>query len=95
MAKKNGIASIGIINSSHYGAAGVYSMDIAQNDCVGFSFTHSDAFAIPYNGKKPFHGTNPYSFTAPIGNKDFLHADFSSTSIAWNKVMRAEQILLN
>ncbi len=30
MAKKNGIASIGIINSSHYGAAGVYSMDIAQ-----------------------------------------------------------------
>ena len=89
MAKKNGIASIGIINSSHYGAAGVYSMDIAQNDCVGFSFTHSDAFAIPYNGKKPFHGTNPYSFTAPIGNKDFLHADFSSTSIAWNKVMRA------
>ena len=89
MAKKNGIASIGIINSSHYGAAGVYSMDIAQNDCVGFSFTHSDAFAIAYNGKKPFHGTNPYSFTAPIGNKDFLHADFSSTSIAWNKVMRA------
>ena len=30
MAKQNGIAAIGIVNSSHYGAAGVYSLDIAQ-----------------------------------------------------------------
>ncbi len=89
MAKKNGIASIAIINSSHYGAAGVYSHEIAKDQCVGFSFTHTDAFAMPYNGKGAFHGTNPYSFTTPINNKDYLHVDFSSTSIAWNKVMRA------
>ena len=89
MAKINGIASIGIINSSHYGAAGVYSMNIAKNDCIGLSFTHSDPLAIPFNGKNPFHGTNPYSFTTPINKQDYLHIDFSSTSIAWNKVMRA------
>ena len=89
MAKQNGIAAIGIINSSHYGAAGVYSLEIAQQNCIGLSFTHSDPFAIPFNGKSPFHGTNPYSFTAPYNKNDYLHVDFSSTSIPWNRVMRA------
>ena len=89
MAKKNGISAIGIINSSHFGAAGVYSLDIAKQNCIGLSFTHSDPFAIPFNGKSPFHGTNPYSFTAPFKENDYLHVDFSSTSIPWNKVMRA------
>ena len=89
MANQNGIAAIGIINSSHYGAAGVYSLEIAQKNCIGLSFTHSDPFAIPFNGKSPFHGTNPYSFTAPFKKNDYLHIDFSSTSIPWNRVMRA------
>ena len=89
MAKKNGIAAIGIINSSHYGAAGVYSLDIAQQNCIGLSFPHSEAFAIPFKGKTPFHGTNPYSFTSPSRKNNYLHIDFSSTSIPWNRVMRA------
>ena len=89
MAKQNGIAAIGIVNSSHFGAAGVYSLEIAQQNCIGLSFTHSDSFAIPFNGKLPFHGTNPYSFTTPFKTNDYLHVDFSSTSIPWNKVMRA------
>lgn len=95
MAKKNGIAAIGIINSTHYGAAGVYSIDIANQECIGLSFTHSDAFAIPFNGKTAFHGTNPYSFTSKFGNNDYLHIDFSSTSIPWNRVMRARSNNIN
>ena len=95
MANKTGIAAIGIINSSHFGAAGAYSIKIAENSCIGLSFTHSDSFAIPFNGMSPFHGTNPYSFTAPMKNKKFLHVDFSSTSIPWNKVMRSRSNKVN
>ena len=68
LAKINGIGLVGIINSTHYGAAGAYSLEIAKNNFLGFSFTHSDSFAIPFNGTKKFHGTNPYSFSAPINN---------------------------
>jgi len=90
IAKKNGVGIVGVINSSHYGAAGSYALQIAENNLIGFSFTHSDSFAIPFNGSKDFHGTNPYSFSAPIKNKKPLLVDFSSTSIPWNKVIRAK-----
>ena len=90
LAKINGIGLVGIINSTHYGAAGAYSLEIAKNNFLGFSFTHSDSFAIPFNGIKKFHGTNPYSFSAPINKSKNLLVDFSSTSIPWNKVLRAK-----
>lgn len=54
MAKQNEIAAIGIVSSSHIGAAGVYSLEIAQQNCIGLSFTHSDSFAILFNGKLLF-----------------------------------------
>ena len=90
LAKENGIGLVGVINSSHYGAAGAYSLEIAEKNFIGFCFTHSDAFAIPFNGIKKFHGTNPYSFSSPIKNKKPLLVDFSSTSIPWNTVLRAK-----
>ena len=81
LAKINGIGLVGIINSTHYGAAGAYSLEIANNNFIGFSFTHSDSFAIPFNGINKFHGSNPYSFSAPINKSKYLLVDFSSTSI--------------
>ena len=52
IAKKNGVGIVGIINSSHYGAAGAYSLNIAEKGFIGLCFTHSDAFGIPFNGYK-------------------------------------------
>lgn len=89
IAKKTGVGIVGIINSTHYGASGAYSLDIAEKNYIGLSFTHSDAIAIPHNGNQPFHGTNPYSFSAPLKNKKPLLVDFASTSIPFNKVLRA------
>ena len=89
LAKKNGVGIVGIINSSHYGAAGAYTLEISEKNFIGLSFTHSDAFAVPHNGVRPFHGTNPYSFSAPLKGLKPLLVDFASTTIPWNKVMRA------
>lgn len=90
IAKKNGVGIVGIINSSHYGAAGAYSLDIAEKGFIGLCFTHSDALGIPFNGYKKFHGTNPYSFSAPLKKRKPLLVDFSTTLIPWNKVARAK-----
>ena len=90
IAKKNGVGIVGIINSSHYGAAGAYSLDIAEKGFIGLCFTHSDALGIPFNGYKKFHGTNPYSFSAPLIKRKPLLVDFSSTLIPFNKVTRAK-----
>ena len=90
LAKKNGVGVVGIKNSSHNGAAGAYSLSMAEDGFIGFSFTHSDAFAIPHNGIYPFHGTNPFSFSAPLKGQKPLLVDFASTNIPWNKVVRAK-----
>ena len=90
IAKKNGIAIVGICNSTHHGASGAYSLEVAKNDCIGLCFTHGDAFAIPFNGVSKFHGTNPYSFSAPIDKKNKILVDFASTSIPWHKVRAAQ-----
>ena len=90
LAKKNGVGIVGIKNSSHNGAAGAYTLAMAEEGFIGFSFTHSDAFAIPHNGIYPFHGTNPYAFSAPLKGQKPLLVDFASTNIPWNKVHRAK-----
>ncbi len=91
LAKKNGIGLVGIYNSSHHGASGAYSLDVAKNNCIGLCFTHADSFATPFNGLTKFHGTNPYSFSAPIDKNRFILVDFASTSIPWNKVITAKK----
>jgi ureidoglycolate dehydrogenase (NAD+) len=89
LAKKNGIGIVGVRDSSHCGAIGIYGRLIAESGLIGIVFTHSDAFVAPHGGFRKFIGTNPICISVPNSDGRPLCLDMATSKIAWNKVMNA------
>jgi ureidoglycolate dehydrogenase (NAD+) len=58
----------------------------ARQDMLGLSFTNTDALVLPYGGKEPFLGTNPFCFAAPCEGEEPFCLDMSTSVINWNKL---------
>lgn len=92
LAKEAGIGAIGVENSSHCGAIGLYTRQITEAGMVGIAFTHSDSFVVPHNGKKAFFGTNPISIAFPSENRNEpICLDMATSIIPWNYIMNAKR----
>ncbi|HLT50652.1 MAG TPA: Ldh family oxidoreductase [Arenibacter sp.] len=89
LARKNGVGVVGVRDSSHCGAIGVYGRMIAESGLIGIVFTHSDAFVAPHGGYKKFVGTNPICISVPNKGGRPVCLDMATSAIAWNKVMNA------
>lgn len=88
LARDCGIGMASVINSTHFGAAGAYTLAAADAGFIGFVASNSGAFVVPHGGSKPIHGTSPLSLAAPNpGGEPFL-LDMATSSIPWNKVLR-------
>ena len=90
MALENGIGAVGVENSSHCGAIGLYGRLAASQGLVGFAFTHSDAFVAPHGGNSKFLGTNPICIAVPTEDPERpVCLDMATSAVSWNKVMNA------
>jgi ureidoglycolate dehydrogenase (NAD+) len=88
IAREAGIGMAAVINSTHFGAAGAYTLAAAEAGFIGFATCNSGAFVIPYGGTKAHHGTNPVSLSAPREGGDHFLLDMATSAVPWNKVMR-------
>ena len=88
LAQENGMGSIAVSNSSHFGAAAYFSLMAAHQGMVGLSFTHADSLMLSYDGTRPYFGTNPISFAAPCLDDDPLCLDMATTTVTWNKMLQ-------
>lgn len=91
IAREHGIGAVGVTDSSHCGAVGLYSRAAAREGLIGFAFTHSDRIAAPHGGHRPFLGTNPISMAFPREGSEPVCLDMATTSIPWNRVMNARR----
>jgi ureidoglycolate dehydrogenase (NAD+) len=91
MAREAGIAAVGVSDSSHCGAVGLYSRSAAREGLIGMAFTHSDKIAAPQGGHLPFLGTNPISVAFPRAGGEPVCLDMATTAIPWNRVMNARR----
>ena len=48
----HGLGAVAIRNSSHFGAAGAYALDIAQQGMMGLAVCNSDAFVRLHGGRR-------------------------------------------
>ncbi len=87
LAKANGMGSVAVKNSSHFGAAAIYSLMAAKKDMIGLSFTNTDALVLPFGAKHAYLGTNPICFAAPVADEEPFCLDMATSKIAWNKVV--------
>ncbi|MDG9967765.1 Ldh family oxidoreductase [Achromobacter mucicolens] len=91
LARDAGVAAVGVSDSSHCGAIGLYSRAAARQGLIGIAFTHSDSVAAPFGGREAFFGTNPLSLAFPRADGSPLCLDMATTSIPWNRVMNARR----
>lgn len=89
LAKKNGVGVVGVRESSHCGAIGIYGRMIANAGLIGITFTHSDSFVAPHNGYKKFLGTNPICITVPNEEGPPVCLDMATSAIPFNYIMNA------
>jgi LDH2 family malate/lactate/ureidoglycolate dehydrogenase len=85
-ARAFGIGAVGVRNSNHFGAAGVYALRAAEQGFVGFSTTAVfKASIVPTHGREARFGTNPIAFAAPgRRNRPFL-LDMATSTVALGK----------
>ena len=88
LAMKNGIGAIGVSNSTHCGAAGLYGRQAASAGLIGISFTHADSFVAPHGGTKKFLGTNPICITIPTTDSEHpLCLDMATSVVPYNVIV--------
>lgn len=85
LAAESGTGNIAVFNSTHFGAAAYYTLEIAKHDMIGMSFTNTDALVKTYAGKKPFLGNNPICFAAPTYGEPFC-LDMATSIVTFNKI---------
>ncbi len=87
MARRTGVAAITVGRSTHHGATGVYARAAARKGFVAMGMTHADKAVVPFGGLKPFYGTNPLAFAAPVPGEEPLLLDMATSSIPFNRVL--------
>ena len=88
LARDCGIGMASVINSTHFGAAGAYTLAAADAGFIGMVASNSGAFVVPHGGSKPIHGTSPLSLSAPNPGGDPFLLDMATSAVPWNKVLR-------
>jgi ureidoglycolate dehydrogenase (NAD+) len=91
IALEQGVGAVGVRNSSHCGAIGLYTRAAARAGCVGFAVTHADSVAVPHGGRRAFQGTNPISFAFPRAGHEPVCLDMATTSVPFNRVRNARR----
>jgi LDH2 family malate/lactate/ureidoglycolate dehydrogenase len=92
LADKSGMGAVTVINSSHFGAAGSYSLLAAEQGYIALVVSNSDKLVLAHDGVAPFHGTNPISFAAPVKDQNPYLLDMATSSIPYNRVLHYQSI---
>lgn len=88
LASDQGIASVVIRNSNHFGQAGYYCKQAARQKAFCMITTNSPKGIPPLGGKEAYFGTNPIAFGFPYKEEPVI-VDMSSSIVARGKIILA------
>jgi uncharacterized oxidoreductase len=92
LARRSGIAIVGIVRVNHLGRIGSYMEQAAAADCAALAFVSGlggSVQAAPYGGSHGAYGANPFAAAFPAGRDDRLMIDYATTQLAGGKVALA------
>ncbi len=91
LAAEHGVGAVSVADSNHFGAASVYTLEMARRGALGLAFTNSDALVAPANGRHPLFGTNPLSLAVAAADGELFAVDMATSQIAYSKVKSQRQ----
>jgi LDH2 family malate/lactate/ureidoglycolate dehydrogenase len=93
LAARAGVGLVGVVHSTHFGAAGAYALAEAERGYHGLVFCNSGPFVVPFDAAKALHGTNPIAYAAPAGEgRDPFLLDMATSSTPWNHLLLARTL---
>jgi ureidoglycolate dehydrogenase (NAD+) len=90
IAREQGMAMVGIKNSSHCGALAYYVQMALDQKMAAMVCVHTDKIVVPFGGRDAYFGTNPFAFGFP-GATDSILLDMATSEVAWGKVLHARE----
>ncbi len=88
LAAEAGLGAVSVSNSSHFAAAGCYTLAAAEAGYIGLATCNATSAVLAHSGREGYHGTNPISFAAPVtGERPYL-IDMASSSIPVNRILQ-------
>jgi ureidoglycolate dehydrogenase (NAD+) len=92
LARAAGAGAVGVVRSSHLGAAGAYAVAGAERGFIALATTNADSLVAPHGGRRALHGTNPLAVAAPVPDGKPWLMDFATSSIPFNRVALARAL---
>lgn len=89
-AKVSGIGYVGVMHTSHFGAAGYYAVLAAQQNMIGLAMCNADPNMTVPGARGKVLGTNPIAYAVPGGRNNPVFMDIATSAVAANKVIRAK-----
>lgn len=90
-AANTGVAYVGVRNSCHFGAAGVYAAQAAQAGFVGLAMANDIPSVAAVGSRGAVTGSNPFAYGVPAGRHQPLLLDMSIATVAGGKVYAARE----
>lgn len=85
-AQKYGSGFVSVVNSTHFGAAAIYSAMALERDMIGISMTQGGKGVIPPGGKEKGVGLNVLSWAVPAKNEAPFILDMCAGVVAYGKI---------
>ena len=89
-AQEQGIGTVGVRNSNHFGMAADYALQMTAAGCLGIVTTNSSPAMVPWGAARKFLGTNPICFGAPTHEAPLI-LDMATSVVAMGHVVLAEK----
>lgn len=92
LAQSAGTGFVSVRNSSHCGAMATYALEACDHDMIGLAYTHATSKLKTPNATRPFLGTNPICFAAPMADEGPFCFDAAPTAFSFNKVRQYSEL---
>lgn len=83
-----GVGTAVVRGSAHFGTAGTYARALATRGKVAIVVSNSEPGVVPFGGRTPLLGTNPFAFAAPTSG-DPVSLDMATSTSAMGKIFVA------
>ena len=86
-AQEFGVAVVTLADSHHLGRIGAWAEQVADAGLVSIHFANvaAPSAVLPFNGRHPRLGTNPFCVGVPVAGRRPVILDFATSAIAGNK----------
>lgn len=89
LAAAHGIGMVGVLNSSHFGAAGLYARLATARDMIGIAMSNSVLKVVAPGGRLPVTGSNPLAIGIPSHGAFPFVLDMSLAAVAGGRLLLA------